>query len=128
MPFKIIIILFICINFLVAKENKNILFISGNNQELAWMKEISSGLNNGILKNSQFNISIFKEFIDLKETKNIKKEFTEKYKNIKIDAVIVVDYSISYDYIKENFKSIFKDAIFYAIYLFNQRQKQKMIL
>ena len=92
--FNIIFIFSIIIDILEAKEHKNILLLSSQHQTLPWTQVYTKGVKKYIKEQKDYDIDLFHEYL---ESTRLKDSFDEKmwiyylknkYKNIKIDAVL----------------------------------------
>ncbi len=94
-------------NLLYAKETKNLLLLSSYHQTLPWTEEYTKGVKDFIAARGSYNIDLYQEYM---ENIRLRDNFDEKlwldylkrkYKNIRIDAVLVdssygTDFQVKY--------------------------------
>ncbi len=80
-----------------SADKKHVLVVNSYHKGLKWSDDIVQGINDG-LKKSAFDIEVYTEFIDSKRFLDTKvyheclyNLFQTKYKNIKLDVIIVSD-------------------------------------
>lgn len=94
---------------------KNILILHSDEEFMPANVDINSSLLQELKGTSKFEITIYSEYLDLarQNSENLTEQYTaiflEKYKNIKIDAIISVDYK-AFNFLKNNVGDLFKSV------------------
>ncbi|MGY0375145.1 ABC transporter substrate binding protein [Clostridium sp. JNZ J1-5] len=126
--FYLILVINLDIN-VKASEHKKVLILNSYDQGFKWTKDIENGIES-VLGSSE-NINLYYEFMDTKNVNNpqyieiLYRNYSEKYKNIKFDAIICSDndalkFMVNYD------DELFNDApvVFCGVNDFNSSMLQ----
>lgn len=126
--FYLILVINLDIN-VKASEHKKVLILNSYDQGFKWTKDIENGIES-VLGSSE-NVNLYYEFMDTKNVNNpqyiqmLYRNYSEKYKNIKFDAIICSDndalkFMVNYD------DELFNDApvVFCGVNDFNNSMLQ----
>lgn len=116
-------------SYVKASEHKKVLILNSYDQGFKWTKDIENGIES-VLGSSE-NINLYYEFMDTKNVNHpqyiqiLYRNYSEKYKNIKFDAIICSDndalkFMVNYD------DELFNDApvVFCGVNDFNSSMLQ----